>query len=175
MPLRNAKLAFHGYPRAVEGRTPGDLTYVYDEVSVTGPYTRQIGAYTRLGNVRDLLQRTDDRFAIFGSGDEVQLDFDPASLPALHEGWTRDWLFFADGYEKDMDFYASDFLTVAPLPFQRMGAYPANTHEYADEQLRYQVEYNTRFYSGKSQTPQYRFQFAPAARSHAADAGARLR
>jgi len=75
-------------------------------VSVTGPYNasrRRLYAY---GDVRPLLNGSDDKFAVFGSGDEVALDFDPATLPALPQGWVRDYFFAAHGYEKDMDFYA---------------------------------------------------------------------
>ncbi len=71
-----------------------------------------------------LLTAVDDKFAVFGSGDEVALDFDPASLPALPTGWVRDYFFVANGYEKDMDFYAYRGDTVEPLPFRDMNAYP---------------------------------------------------
>ena len=30
------------------------------------------------------------------------------SCPRLPHGWVRDYFFVANGYEKDMDFYASD-------------------------------------------------------------------
>ena len=82
--------------------------YVYEKASATGPYTRPAGAYTRYGDVRPLLTGYDDRLAVFGSGDEVVLDFDPAKLPALPKGWVRDYFFVANGYEKDMDFYAAE-------------------------------------------------------------------
>ena len=52
------------------------------------------------------------------------LDFDPAKLPALPKGWVRDYFFVANGYEKDMDFYAAEANTVHPLPFRTMGTYP---------------------------------------------------
>ena len=146
VPLSRARLRFHGYPKATEGKTRGDLTYLYEDVSMTGPYSREIGAYTRPGDVTNILQTVDDRFAIFGSGEELAVDFDPASLPALRPGWKRDYFFFADGYEKDMDFYASHPNTVAPLPFRSMGVYPPKG-EYPDDaaHVRYRLDYNTRF------------------------------
>jgi tetratricopeptide (TPR) repeat protein len=150
LPLAGARLAFHGYPRAVEGKSPGDLQYNYDETSSTGPYAREIGAYTRLGDVRDLVLHADDRFVVFGSGDEVQLDFNPAALPPLRPGWKRDYFFFADGYEKDMDFYAADGEFVDPLPFHAMSQYPYEKESYPqdDSHLNYLLDYNTRFISG---------------------------
>ena len=94
------------------------MKYIYEKVSATGPYTRPAGAYTRYGDVRPLLEAIDDKFAVFGSGDEVALDFDPATLPSLPQGWMRDYFFIANGYEKDMDFYAYRGDTVEPLPFR---------------------------------------------------------
>jgi len=167
VPLAKATLDFHGFPRPVERETPGDLDYEYAEASPTGPYTRPAGAYTRTGGVLDLLMRADDRFAVFGSGDEVQLEFDPAALPPVPTGWKRDFLFFADGYEKDMDFYAADFLSVAPMPFHRMDGYPpANAAAYLDDpaRLRSILDYNTRFSSERTQTRDYRFRFPRLAR-----------
>ncbi|MBZ5567972.1 MAG: FG-GAP-like repeat-containing protein [Acidobacteriia bacterium] len=160
VPLAQAKLAFHGYPRPIEGNTPGDLSYIYADVSLTGPYARQAGAYTRLGEVRELLSAADDRHVVFGSGDEVQLEFDPAKLPVLPPGWKRDFFFFADGFEKDMDFYAADGQTVEPLPFHAMPEYPyapASSPRDASY-IHYLLEYNTRFYWGAAES-EYRFRY----------------
>jgi hypothetical protein len=87
---------------------------------------------------------------VFGSGEEVQLEFNPAKLPPLPKGWTRDYFFQANGYEKDMDFYAAEGSTVAPLPFRRMGTYPYSGKSFPsdDEHLKYMLEFNTRFISG---------------------------
>jgi tetratricopeptide (TPR) repeat protein len=168
MPLVSAKLGFRGFPRAIERGSPGDLDYVYEQTSRTGPYTRPVGAYTRTGDVTDLLKRVDDRFVVFGSGDEVQLEFDPANLPPLPAGWKRDYFFFADGYEKDMDFYAADGLTVAPFPFHAMPSYPYGAAQkpsmWNSVSLDYLLDYNTRIFSG-TDTGEYRFHFAPRART----------
>ncbi|MGH9516072.1 MAG: FG-GAP-like repeat-containing protein [Terriglobales bacterium] len=148
--LTTANLDYHGYPRQIEDQPPGNVKYVYEQVSRTGPYARQAGEYTRYGDVRPLLTSFDDKLVVFGSGEEVQLEFDPANLPALPNGWTRDYFFEANGYEKDMDFYAADGLTVAPLPFRRMGTYPYSGKSFPsdDEHLKYMLEFNTRFISG---------------------------
>ncbi len=146
VPLVKAQLRFHGYPRSQEGSTPGDLSYRYEDVSLTGPYSREIGAYTRYGDVTSLLRQVDDRFVILGSGEEIAVDFDPTTLPSLPPGWKRDYFFFADGYEKDMDFYAAEANTVDPLPFSAMEIYPSSRN-YPDDSahIDYQLEYNTRF------------------------------
>ena len=154
VPLARANLTFHGFPLKIEDQPPGNVKYIYEKVSATGPYTRPAGAYTRYGDVRPLLEATDDKFAVFGSGDEVALDFDPTTLPALPQGWTRDYFFIANGYEKDMDFYAYHGDTVDPLPFNAMKSYPYPGQSFpADaDHLNYQLEYNTRFMSGNEAT-----------------------
>jgi hypothetical protein len=150
IPLTRANLEFHGYPRQIEALPPGNVKYVYEEVSRTGPYARQAGEYTRYGDVFPLVQAFDDQLVVFGSGEEVALEFDPATLPPLRKGWTRDYFFMANGYEKDMDFYAAEANTVEPLPFRHMGTYPYPGKSFPgdDEHLNYLLEFNTRFVSG---------------------------
>jgi tetratricopeptide (TPR) repeat protein len=154
VPLVSADLAYHGYPLKIEGTPPGNVQYIYEKVSTTGPYTRPAGTYTRYGDVLPLLTATDDKLAVFGSGDEVSLDFDPSNLPALPKGWVRDYFFAANGYEKDMDFYAAEGNYVAPLPFLTMGDYPyapKNSFPLDDAHVNYLLEYNTRHMSGNEQ------------------------
>ena len=154
IPLVRADLQFHGYPLKIEGSPPGNVQYIYEKVSATGPYTRPAGTYTRYGDVTALLTATDDKLAVFGSGDEVQLDFDPSHLPALPQGWVRDYFFAANGYEKDMDFYAAEGNYVAPLPFLSMGEYPyapKKSFPLDDAHVNYLLEYNTRHMSGNEQ------------------------
>ena len=150
IPLAKANLEYHGYPLQIEDQPPGNVKYKYEQVSRTGPYARQAGEYTRYGDVTPLLQSFDDKLVVFGSGEEVALEFDPGKLPPLPKGWTRDYFFMANGYEKDMDFYAADGSTVEPLPFRRMGTYPYAGKAFPsdEEHLKYMLEYNTRFVSG---------------------------
>jgi tetratricopeptide (TPR) repeat protein len=154
VPLLHADLEFHGYPYKIEGTPPGNVQYVYEKTSATGPYTRPQGTYTRYGDVLPLLTATDDKLAVFGSGDEVRLDFDPSNLPPLRQGWVRDYFFAANGYEKDMDFYAAEGNYVAPLPFLSMGEYPytpKKSFPLDDAHVNYLLEYNTRHMSGNEQ------------------------
>jgi tetratricopeptide (TPR) repeat protein len=154
VPLTRANLEFHGYPLKIEGTPPGNVNYIYEKASATGPYTRPAGSYTRYGDVLPLLTALDDKLAVFGSGDEVQLDFDPSQLPALPAGWIRDYFFAANGYEKDMDFYAAQGNYVAPLPFLSMKDYPyapKQSFPLDDAHLKYLLEYNTRSMSGNEQ------------------------
>jgi len=163
VPLARADLRFHGFPLKIEGKPPGNVMYVYEKASPTGPYTRPAGSYTRYGDVLPLLTSLDDRLVVFGSGDEVALDFDPSKLPALTKGWVRDYFFVANGYEKDMDFYAYDFSSVDPLPFSTMTNYPYppdQSFPLDDAHLNYILEYNTRYMSG-NESRGYRFDYPP--------------
>jgi tetratricopeptide (TPR) repeat protein len=163
VPLVRADLGFHGFPLKIEGLPPGNVRYVYEKTSATGPYTRPAGTYTRYGDVLPLLTALDDQSVVFGSGDEVRLDFDPSRLPAPPQGWVRDYFFAANGYEKDMDFYAAEGNYVAPLPFLKMGGYPYAPNKsfpLDDAHVNYLLEYNTRHVSGNEQRG-YWFDYAP--------------
>jgi len=114
--------------------------------------------------VLPLLTALDDKLAVFGSGDEVQLDFDPTRLPELPGGWVRDYFFAANGYEKDMDFYAAEGNYVAPLPFLSMSDYPyapKQAFPLDDAHMNYLLEYNTRSMSGNEQRG-YRLDYGSA-------------
>jgi tetratricopeptide (TPR) repeat protein len=160
-PLAAAALRFLGYPREMPGNPPADLAYNYERISRTGPYARAVGNYTRYGDVRSLLEQVDDRYVLFGSGDEVAIEFDAGGMPAPPAGWTRDYFFFADGFSKDMDFYAAYGDTVEPLPFHRMRSYPYPAEEsYPQDKfhLDFQLDALTRGVSGGS-TPSFRFDY----------------
>ena len=161
VPLAQATLHFRGYPKQTEGASPGDLDYDYDRVSLTGPFQHQRGNYTRMGDVTALLQGIDDRFVIFGSGEEIAADFDAAKLPPLPAYWTRDYFFYANGFVKDMDWWDASPFTVAQLPFHSMSTYPYPVGEsYPDDSdaLSYQLNWNDRFDSGEP-VRSYRFDY----------------
>jgi hypothetical protein len=168
VPLANANLRFRGYPNYVEGKTPGDLSFFYDQISATGPYAHQAGNYTRYGDVRSLLQKVDDEYVVFGSGDEVAVGFDPSSLPSLARGWVRDYFFYANGFDKDMDFYADYGGTVNPLPVHTLVSYPypgGIAYPTDPRHLDYVLRYNTRAVSGRPPAS-YRFQYPNKARAN---------
>ena len=166
VPLARAALDFLGYPREIRLQPAGDTTYSYTRRSMSGPYARAAGNYTRYGNVYDLLRASDDRFAVFGSGEGVKLDFDPKALPELSAGWTRDYFFYADGFEKDLDFYAADAFTVEPLPRHSPLPYPypaGKDYPNDAEHLNYQLNYNTRARSDRM-PPSLRYQYSNSPR-----------
>ncbi|HTT33581.1 MAG TPA: CRTAC1 family protein, partial [Methylomirabilota bacterium] len=161
VPLAKAALDFLGYPREIRLQPASDTTYSFTQRSMTGPYARAAGNYTRYGDVYDLLRDSDDRFVVFGSGEGVKLDFDPKNLPVLPAGWLRDYFFYADGFEKDLDFYAAHAFTVEPLPRHTLLPYPypeGKDYPGDAEHLKYQLEYNTRTRSDRM-PPSLRYQY----------------
>ena len=163
VPLATASLEFLGFPLEQRLKPASDTTYSFAHRSKTGPYARAAGNYTRYGDVRDLLKSSDDRFTVFGSGEGLKLDFDPRKLPPLPAGWVRDYFFYADGFEKDLDFYAADAFTVEPLPRHSSlpYPYPAGQDYPADPaHLNYQLEFNTRERSDRLPAT-LRYQYAP--------------
>jgi Tfp pilus assembly protein PilF len=163
VPLAASTLEFRGYPQQIERKTPGDLTYRYDSVSQTGPFGHQRGQYTRYGNVTPLLQTIDDRFVIFGTGEDLDAEFDARTLPPLPPNWQRDYFFYANGFVKDMDFHEAAPFSVGKMPFHAMPQYPYHApHAYplTPGAVRYQLLWNDRYNSGES--PQrYLFHYVP--------------
>ena len=119
-----ANLQWRGFSaeRTPDGREP--FGYDYDEVSAHSPWKVMPGRYTRLGDVRELLRKTDDFFVVSRPGDEIALSFDAGALSPLPEKSTRTFLLYASGYSKEMDLNSSSPDELAPLPFAAMKSYP---------------------------------------------------
>lgn len=163
LPLMTASLAFRGYPQQIDGVTPGDLNYDYKQMSRTGPFIPQRGAYTHYGDVTPLLQRIDDEYVIFGTGEDMDLEFNATAQPVLPAHWVRDYFFYANGFVKDMDFYEASPFTVDAMPFHAMSGYPyQNKEHYPDDakHIAYQLEWNDRFESGIA-PHSYEFHYLP--------------
>jgi tetratricopeptide (TPR) repeat protein len=167
VPLATATLNFRGYPKQIEGASPGDLDYDYNLVSLTGPFQRERGSYTHFGDVTALVESVDDRFVVFGSGEEIAAEFDAAKLPALPAHWKRDYFFYANGFVKDMDWWDASPFTVAQMPFHGMSTYPYPASEKVPDNadaLDYQLNWNDRFDSGKPvRSYRFNYQLMPSA------------
>lgn len=163
LPLASATLAFRGYPKQIDGKTPGDLTYDYQSISATGPFQWQRGNYTRYGPVTPLLEAKDNHFVVFGSGEDIDAEFSDGALPTLPPHWKRDYFFYADGFVKDMDFYEALPFTVSEMPFHGMSGYPYPASEHypeTDGTLEYRLDWNDRFETGER--PQlFQFDYQP--------------
>jgi tetratricopeptide (TPR) repeat protein len=159
--LASASLAFRGYPQQIAQPAPGLITYNYNSNSSTGPFMHARGNYTRYGNVTPLLQSIDNRFVVFGTGEDLNLEFSAASLPPLPPGWTRDYFFYANGFVKDMDFYEARPYTVGPMPYHGMSSYPPQTPPppaVRKTMRNYELKWNTR-YEREGNTHPYVFHY----------------
>ena len=122
-------------------------TYRYSHVSQASFWNPTPGLYTKFGAVDGLLRNVDDRLVIMGSGDEVRLQFNAASLEAPPAGWIRDFLLKVDGWAKDRDPNTAFSSSVLPLPFHGMSRYPYPANQgYPSDAVHddYQRVYNTR-------------------------------
>lgn len=142
-----ANLRWRGFSEesSPDGHEP--YSYDYERVSTVLPWKVMTGRYTREGDVRPLLARSDDMFVVSRPGDEIALSFDGKALPALRPGMTRTFLLYADGYSKEMDINSASPHTVEPLPFHGMSAYPygpAERYPQTPAHLEYLERYNTR-------------------------------
>jgi tetratricopeptide (TPR) repeat protein len=147
-PLRTAELRFRGFsPVTVhpERRQPERFSYTAPRpVSMWNPTP---GLYTRYGDVRPLAVDIDDKFIVMGSGDEIRLRFDAASLGPPKHGWTRDFLLLVDGWAKDRDANTAHSQSTDPLPFHKMSRFPYPASEaYPDDSdhRAYRANFNTR-------------------------------
>jgi cytochrome c-type biogenesis protein CcmH/NrfG len=125
----NARLRWRGF--SLEGSSDGrePFGYDYQQVSFTSPWKVMPGRYTREGDVRELLLKSDDMFVISRPGDEISLSFDARKLPPLPAGWTRTFLLYSDGFSKEMDINSASPDQVLPLPFHGMTKYPYSEPE----------------------------------------------
>ncbi|HET6251890.1 MAG TPA: FG-GAP-like repeat-containing protein [Tepidisphaeraceae bacterium] len=137
-PMKSAMLADVGFPFRTTGpqRQPH---YDYSRRLPLWDTRHQTGWYTAFGSVEELLGATDDACAIFGPGEEVELQYQAPSAPPP-AGWTRKYVLALAGWCKDRDLYTKDGRTIEPLP-ERDGA-TAETRRKRDELYR---KYNTRF------------------------------
>ena len=142
-----ATLNARGFSAEIRHGGPEPVRYDYQRVSLISPWKAMPGRYTKEGNVRDLLLRSDDMFVIAKTGDQVSLQFDAVALDPLPNGWTRTYFLFADGFSKEMDINSASPHTLEPLPFHAMTRYPYYSPErYPEgpEYDRYRATYNTR-------------------------------
>jgi hypothetical protein len=140
-----ADLHYRGFSAVHQGEHNGPHRYDYEDVSTSLAWPPMRGCFTRFGDVRDLLLAEDDRQVVFGQGDEITLAF--AALPDPPPGWTRDYLIYSFGWDKDMDLNTIWGQDVEPLPFAAMRGYPFQAGESFPDtpELRaYLDEYQTR-------------------------------
>jgi tetratricopeptide (TPR) repeat protein len=129
MPLAAAKLTATGFAQRKTGRRPD---YDYSKRFPLWDTRAQEGFYTRFGDVKELLESGDDALAIFGPGEEVELEFEASPGDGIFVLELKGWC-------KDKDLLTKDGQTIDPLPTHN-GPNPKR-------QALHQ-KYNTRYLSG---------------------------
>jgi hypothetical protein len=147
VPLVAADLRRLGFPteHSPDGQHP--TIYDYGRIEPSSTFKLPRGRYTRYGDVAALLGEFDDRYVVFGTGDEIAASFDAEALPPIPEGCDRSFVLISHGYCKDMDLYTATPDTVKPLPFRAMSRYPypeAETYPTDAACRAYLARYNTR-------------------------------
>jgi VCBS repeat protein/ASPIC/UnbV protein len=138
-PLKTVRLApaaadlhYRGYS-VIDRAYPG-APEVPDYARIAGTKQRWrdlIGYYTRFGDVRELLERIDDRYVIMNSGDEMSFRFKEPPPPPT--GWVRDFVIMGDGWIKDGDYNSTFSKTVLPLPYHAKQEYTTTPGSLEDE------------------------------------------
>jgi hypothetical protein len=122
VPLTLADLHYRGFSVVNEANDSSPELPDYSHLAGTVQKWRDLEGYaTRYGDVRELLDKIDDRMVIANAGDELSLRFAQAPPPA--PGFVRDYVMVGDGWIKDGDYNSTFSKTVLPLPYHAMKNY----------------------------------------------------
>jgi hypothetical protein len=127
-----ADLHYRGYSVIKQANPSSPELPDYNQLEGTTQRYRDLtGYYTRYGDVRELLDKVDDRYVIMNSGDEMTLRF--AEQPPPLAGWVRDYVIAGDGWIKDGDYNSTFSKTVLPLPYHAKTLYVTPPGRLEDE------------------------------------------
>jgi hypothetical protein len=144
----SADLHYRGFSGSFrKGGRYGPHWFDYSVVDKEPKWRDLSGNYTRYGDVLSLLTASDNKYIISNAGDETSVRFDAKKLPALKDGWQRDFLIHSVGWVKDGDINTAFGNSVLPLPFHGMKSYPpgpGDQYPQDPELQKYNQEYNTR-------------------------------
>jgi hypothetical protein len=146
LPLVHADLHYRGFSELVPQPFNAPKRFEYERVTRAALWPPMHGAFTRYGEVTELLTAPDDLQVVIGAGDEITLCFEavPTTLP---EGWVRDFVLTNIGWDKDADLNTIQGQQVEPLPFRAMTQYPYEPEQsFPDSELHRQFldKYQTR-------------------------------
>ncbi len=149
----SATLGYRGRATTHPSTFRNPLEALDDEVS-DDPNALGYGAFTRYGDVRDLLTHADDMFVVMRHGDQITVTYPGSTPPPI--GWTRDIMLRGHAYYKNIIPGAvPDPKTpvfdrgTEPLPFLGMKDYPVDfPAAYPDDAAHrtYRAEFNTRLF-----------------------------
>ena len=121
--LKQADLFYRGFSKRTAGRHNGPESYDADRVDESPHWPPMEGRFTRYGEVTELLTSQDDRLVVMGAGDAMTLRFAVPQEPPP-PGWTRDYVLYSVGWDKDADLNTVLGQTAEPLPRVGMKRYP---------------------------------------------------
>jgi hypothetical protein len=124
LPLLEARLGERGFSAEVRGDGRKPFSYEYARASWSNPWKVAPGRYTRTGDVDELLEAADDLFVVSKPGDDLALAFDARALETPPADSARTYLFFGDGFSKEMDINSASPDVVLPYPYHGMKSYP---------------------------------------------------
>jgi hypothetical protein len=111
----SVELRYHGFSPYHAGPVSSPEIPIYAEAeSLPAKWSDLIGFCTRFGDVKELVEKVDDRYVIMNAGDEMVFKFKAAAPPPA--GWVRDFVLIGDGWEKDGNLNTTYSKTVLPLP-----------------------------------------------------------
>ncbi len=129
-----ADLRYRGYSVINQPNASSPQIPDYNRIASSKQIWRDlIGYYTRFGDVRELLQKADDRYVIMNAGDEMTFRFREQPQPPA--GWVRDYLIVGDGWIKDGDLNSTFSKTVLPLPYHAVREYTTPPGRLEDEEV----------------------------------------
>jgi Tfp pilus assembly protein PilF len=130
--LTSAELRHRGFSVITTANSSSPEIPHYDQLEDTSQKWRDLeGYYTRYGDIRELLEKVDDRYVIVCAGDEMRLRF--AAPPPPPSEWVRDFIMVGDGWIKDGDYNSVFSQTVLPLPYHAMKSYTAPPGKLEDD------------------------------------------
>jgi hypothetical protein len=120
--LEVAMLAAVGSPRFDRNRDGKPFWFDYEDRNPFWPVRSPIGRYTRFGDCRELVDRSDDASATIGPGEEVHLEFRTPAAPPT--GWTSRFVLESRGWCRGMRLYTRNGSTIEPMPTTGLPAEP---------------------------------------------------
>jgi hypothetical protein len=128
LPMQSAELRYRGFSRELPRSMHQPHWYDYQVVTEQPAWPTLGGAFTRLGDVRDMLMTDDDWLVVMGAGDEMRVRFEIPAEP-VPEGWVRDFVLHSVGWDKDAAMNTLEGQSSLPLPFSRMSQYPPGAED----------------------------------------------
>lgn len=128
-PLAAADLHYRGYSRrrysddALFRRGHAPESYDYEAVTTEQRWQPIAGRFTRYGDTAPLLTAADDLLVVMSPGDELTVEFTAPDEP-IPEGWTRDFVLYNVGWDKDANLNTIYSQSSEPYPWRGMTAYP---------------------------------------------------